>query len=108
MPLPPVRQPDGSWKHAPHPVALLIRENGRWHGADGNGFSPVDAAAQTEIEALLGSAAFWAEPARIPQDGCTDGGSSLFVVRVPGKQSQVRQGTCGGPALHARLISAVY
>jgi hypothetical protein len=108
MPLPPVRQPDGSWKEAPHPTALLVRENGRWHRGDGSGFSPVDAAAQTELEALLGSAAFWAEPARIPQGGCTDGGSTLFLIRTPDKPPQVRQGTCGGPALHARLISAVY
>ena len=108
MPLPPTQQPDGTWKQAPHPVALLIRENGRWLQADANGFSPVASAAQTEIEALLGSAAFWAEPARIPQGGCTDGGSTLFLILLPGREPQVRQGTCGGPALHSRLISAVY
>ena len=108
MPMPPTQQPDGTWKEAPHPVALMIRENGRWLRADANGFSPADAAAQTEIEALLGSAAFWAEPSRIPQGGCTDGGSTLFVIRMPGRDPAVRQGTCGGPALHSRLISAVY
>jgi hypothetical protein len=108
MPLPPVQQPDGSWKDWPYPTALLIRENGRWHRAQPSGFSPVEPAAQNEIDTLLGSAAFWAEPARVAQGGCTDGGSTLFVIRMPKQQPRVRQGTCGGPPLHARLISGVY
>lgn len=108
MPLPPVRQPDGSWKDPAHPTALLIRENGRWHRADAGGFTRAEAAAQDEIAALLSSPAFWAEPARIAQGGCTDGGSTLFVIRMPREPARVRQGTCGGPTLHSRLISAVF
>jgi hypothetical protein len=107
LPMPPTLQPDGTWKEAPHPVALVIREKGQWLRAGATGYSP-DAAAQSEIETLLESPAFWAERARIPQGGCTDGGSTLFLIRLPGKQPQVRQGTCGGPPLHSRLISAVY
>jgi hypothetical protein len=108
MPLPPTRQPDGSWKEAPHPVALMVRENGQWKRANDSGFADATAAEQAEIEALLNSGAFWAEPARIPQGGCTDGGSTLFLIRLPGRPPQVRQGTCGGPPLHARLLSAVF
>jgi hypothetical protein len=108
MPLPPKQQPDGSWVAAPHPVALMVREKGQWLKAGESGFAPADAPAQIEVEALLGSAAFWGEAARIPQGGCTDGGSTLFVIRMPRQEPQVRQGTCGGPPLHNRLISAVY
>lgn len=108
LPPPPVLQSDGSWKHPPHPVALLIREEGRWLRAGAAGFSAVQRAEQLEIETLLKSTAFWSEPARVPQGGCTDGGSTLLVIRMPGRDAEVRQGTCGGSPLHSRLISAVY
>ena len=33
------------------------------------------------------------------------GQGTLIVIRLPGRAPAVRQGTCGGPALHSRLIS---
>lgn len=108
MPYPPVQQPDGTWKERPKPVALMLREAGQWKRVTESGVSSAASAEQTELEVLLESVAFWQEPARIAQGGCTDGGSSLFVIRQPQRVPQVRQGTCGGTPLHSRLISAVY
>ena len=108
MPYPPVQQPDGTWAERPKPVALMLREGGQWKRVTATGVSNSTLAEQTELEVLLDSVAFWQEPARVRQGGCTDGGSSLFVIRQPQRVPQVRQGTCGGPPLHARLISAVY
>ncbi len=105
MPMPPVQQPDGSWREVPHPVALLVREDGQWLKADEDGFRPVRPILVPEFASLLESTQFWAESARVPQGGCTDGGSSLIVIRLPGRSPAVRQGTCGGPELHSRLIS---
>ena len=108
MPYPPLQQPDGSWKDRPKPVALVIREHGQWLRARGSGFTPVAPAEQKELSVLIGGLPSWNEPARIPQGGCTDGGSSLFVIRVARRDPQVRQGTCGGPPLLSRLSTAVY
>jgi hypothetical protein len=107
LPPPPVRQPDGSWAHPAHPLAVVVREGGRWVKLTPQGDRALGAAAVTEIEQLLAARAFWAEPRRLAQGGCTDGGSTLLVVRWPAKGSVVRQGTCGGPPLGHRLVSAV-
>ena len=106
LPPPPVRQPDGTWADPQRPTALLLREHGRWLAYVPSGERPLGPEWAAEVEGLLKSAAFWSEARRVPQGGCTDGGSSLLVIRYPGRGDTVRQGTCGGPLLHRRLISA--
>ena len=105
LPVPPVLQPDGSWREQPHPVALLLRENGKWMKVRDGGVDAIRAVLEPELTGLLASAEFWAEPARVPQGGCTDGGSTLLVIRMPRRGAAVRQGTCGGPPLHNRMLA---
>jgi len=108
LPRPPVQGTDGQWVYPPKPVALLVREGGDWFEASSGGFAPVAAAKASEIDRLLRSADFWAEPARVAQGGCTDGGSTLMLIRLSGADWRVRQGTCGGPPLHSRLLGALF
>jgi len=107
LPPPPVQQPDGSWKYPDPPLAVVLRENGRWYRADAAGVRAVQPAVAAEIEQLLASPQLWAEAERVAQGGCTDGGSSLLVIRYPGRGNTVRQGTCGGPPLSYQLLGAV-
>ena len=100
---PPVLQPDGSYKEREPPMAMLIRENGRWMAATPGGWRPAKAEQAAAIDAMIADAAFWAEPAWA-QPGCTDAGGSLLMLKVPQRARIVRQGACGATQRTERLV----
>lgn len=100
---PPIVQPDGSYKYPDPPMALLIRENGRWMAATATGLRPAKPEQAAAIDAIIADPAFWAEPAWA-QPGCTDAGGSLLMLKVPPRAPVVRQGSCGATQRTERLV----
>ncbi len=100
---PPIVQPDGSYKYPDPPMAMLVREDGRWLAATDTGFRPAKPDKAAAIDAILADAAFWAEPAWA-QPGCTDAGGSLLMLKVPARERIVRQGACGATQRTERLV----
>jgi len=103
LPPPPIVQPDGSYRYPPPPMAMLIRDNGRWLTATAAGFRPAKPDQAAAIEAMLGNPAFWSE-ADYAEPGCTDAGASLLMLKAPGRGSIVRRGACGRTQLTERLV----
>lgn len=100
---PPIVQPDGSYKYPDPPMALLIRENGRWMAATAAGLRPAKPEQAATIDAIIADPAFWAEPAWA-EPGCTDAGGSLLMLKVPRRAPIVRQGACGATQRTEQLV----
>ena len=103
LPPPPIVQSDGSYKYPDPPMAMLIRENGKWLAATESGFRSAKPESAAAIDAIIGDPAFWAEPAWA-QPGCTDAGGSLLMLKVPQRARIVRQGACGATQRTERLV----
>ena len=99
---PPIVQPDGSYRYPDPPMAMLIREDGQWLAATLDGMRPAKPDKVAAIDAIVGDAAFWADPAWA-RPGCTDAGGSLLMLRAPPRQGIVRQGACGATQRTERL-----
>ena len=84
-------------------MAMLIRVDGQWLAATSIGFRAINPEKAATIDAVLGDAAFWAEPAWA-QPGCTDAGGSLLMLKVPQRPRIVRQGACGATQRTERLV----
>jgi hypothetical protein len=91
MPPPPPLGAGPDWV-APTPTALLIKRQGRWMAATGNGWRPTKPDAAAELDQVLLDAGFWSEPAYVPP--CPDYGASLLLLKMPGKIATVRKSTC--------------
>ena len=103
LPPPPVVQPDGTYKHAAPPMAMLVRQNGQWLTATANGFRPAKPDKAAAIEAMVRNVEFWREPPWA-QPGCTDAGGSLLMLKAPPRERIVRQGACGATQNTERLV----
>jgi hypothetical protein len=104
---PPELQPDGSYRDREPPVALLVKEEGRWQAArpGSNGFQPIAPDKAATLDRLVSDEALWSEPDHA-RAGCTDAGASLLWLKMPGRPVLVRRGACGATARTERLIFA--
>ena len=101
MPPPPPPGAGPDWR-APTPAALLIREGSAWLVATPDGWRPANAAAAVEIDALLGDARFWSEPAYT--EPCPDFGANLLLLKMSAKAETVRNSLCMSQS--ARVVEA--
>lgn len=86
----------------PH-VNIALRSSGGWSGIGGDSL-PEDVGA--EIDCLLASPAYAAEPDRYPEMDCPDSGASLLLIRHRGQVRTIRQ-SCMPANLSGRLLSTV-
>jgi hypothetical protein len=87
-------------------VNVAIREGGGWTGWGGGSRAPLQSAVGAELDRLLASRAFWAEPDRFPASDCPDSGAHLLVVRHQGRTKISRQ-SCEPANLVGRLLRTV-
>ena len=101
---PPILQPDGSYRFPDPPMAMLVRRSEGWVTARvGAGFVPVAANKGAALDAALRDPGFWNEPV-YTRPTCTDAGSSLLWLKVPGKSATLRRGACGATERTERLV----
>jgi hypothetical protein len=97
--LPPPQPGDPPYKP---PMALLVRDNGKWLAATSGGFRPARSEITVQLDTLLASRDFRATPVT-GGPGCTDAGASLLMLKVPERPETVRTGTCGTTASNERV-----
>jgi hypothetical protein len=90
VPPPPPGAPT-NWM-PPKPATLLLKENGRWLVASGEGWREAQAAPAGELDRILDNATFWDEAATVLP--CPDFGASLLLVKVPQRPRVVRNHLC--------------
>jgi hypothetical protein len=100
--LPPPQPGDPPYKP---PVAILIKEEGRWLAASDSGWRPAQPDRVAEIETMLASTSFWSAPST-GRPLCTDAGAGLLMVKVPKRAETIRNGTCGPTEPNERLALA--
>ncbi|MBA3676984.1 MAG: hypothetical protein H0W74_06210 [Sphingosinicella sp.] len=102
--LPPIVEPNGSYRYPDPPFAMLIRRDGQWMVAkSGRGFVALAPERAMALQAALRDRSFWRKPAYVAPE-CTDAGLSLLWLKIPRKPVLIRQGSCGGTKLGQRLI----
>lgn len=100
----PILQPDGAYRFAEPPVAMLVRRGGVWLAAKVDGtFAPVPPENAAGINAVVNDPAFSAEPSFTPPT-CTDAGGDLLWLNAEGRPATVRQSACGSAARTERLV----
>jgi hypothetical protein len=80
----------------PTPSALLMKGPDGWMVATGGGWRPAASDAAAELDRALADPRFWSEPAFIPP--CPDYGSSVLLLKMPGREATVRKSTCTSAA----------
>ena len=101
----PIPCPDGSWSYEGPAVSAAIRRDGAWAARRDGSWRAVSAVSSAEIDRLLADTAFWREADYDPPT-CTDSGARRLVIRHGGRET-VRQQSCGGRGLTARLFQLV-
>lgn len=100
---PPPPNAGPNWKYPDPPTAMLFKENGTWLVAAREGVRQARPEKIAEIEKILSTPGFWAEPAWAPP-GCTDAGASLLLAKIAGENEVVRSATCGATGLSELLV----
>lgn len=82
------------WKYPEPPTAVLFVENGTWLTVTREGVRQARPDKIQEVRRILSGQKFWKEPVWAPP-GCTDAGSSLLLLKIPGHSEVVRSASCG-------------
>ena len=87
-------------------VNVAVRTDGGWNGWRSGTAAPLPRDVGAEIDRLLASPAFRAEPDRSPAMDCPDSGAGLMVIRREGRLRVTRQ-SCLPANLVGRLLTTV-
>ena len=87
-------------------VNIALRSRAGWAGWRGGRAAALPEDVGAEIDRLLASPAFAAEPDRYPEMDCPDSGASLLLIRDRGHVRTIRQ-SCMPANLSGRLLTTV-